>query len=54
VINYHIPEEPERYIHRIGRTGRIGSIGKAMSFIAPEDKKFFARISKLKRNYQVA
>ncbi len=54
VINYHIPEEPERYIHRIGRTGRIGRAGKAMSFIAPEDKRFFARISKLKRNYQVA
>ncbi len=54
VVNYHIPEEPERYIHRIGRTGRIGRSGKALSFIAPEDKKFFARISRLKRNYQVA
>ncbi len=54
VINYHIPEEPERYIHRIGRTGRIGKSGKAMSFIAPEDRRFFARIKQLKRKYQVA
>lgn len=36
VINYDIPEDPENYVHRIGRTGRIGADGVAFSFITPE------------------
>jgi ATP-dependent RNA helicase RhlB len=32
VINYDIPQDPEDYVHRIGRTGRAGSTGKAVSF----------------------
>lgn len=51
VINYHIPEDPEVYIHRIGRTGRIGSYGKAYSFITPEDIRSLLRIKKLKESY---
>ncbi|MCS7308058.1 MAG: DEAD/DEAH box helicase [Aquificaceae bacterium] len=54
VINYHIPEDPEVYIHRIGRTGRIGAYGKAYSLITPEDSKALWRIKKLKESYAVA
>ncbi|MCS7263085.1 MAG: DEAD/DEAH box helicase [Aquificaceae bacterium] len=48
VVNYHIPEDPEVYIHRIGRTGRIGNYGKAYSLVSPEDTKALWRIKKLK------
>ncbi|MFN3471484.1 MAG: DEAD/DEAH box helicase [Aquificaceae bacterium] len=51
VINYHIPEDPEVYIHRIGRTGRIGSYGKAYSLVTPEDSRALMRIKKLKESY---
>lgn len=37
VINYDLPEEAERYIHRIGRTARIGNAGKAISFLSQYD-----------------
>ncbi len=33
VINYDLPQDPEDYVHRIGRTGRIGETGKAINFI---------------------
>ncbi len=33
VFNYDIPEDPEQYVHRIGRTGRAGNTGKAYSFV---------------------
>src|SRR5438105_14085153 len=36
IINYDIPEDPENYVHRIGRTGRMGSDGVAIAFITPE------------------
>lgn len=36
VINFDIPEDPESYVHRIGRTGRIGADGTAIAFVAPE------------------
>lgn len=38
VINYDLPEEPENYVHRIGRTGRGTNKGKAVSFCAPEEE----------------
>lgn len=37
VINYDLPQSPEDYIHRIGRTARAGAEGSALSFISPED-----------------
>lgn len=37
VINFDLPEEPEQYIHRIGRTGRADKKGNAISFITPGD-----------------
>jgi ATP-dependent RNA helicase DeaD len=36
VINYDMPEDPENYVHRIGRTGRIGADGIAIAFVTPE------------------
>jgi ATP-dependent RNA helicase DeaD len=36
VINYDVPEDPENYVHRIGRTGRIGADGVAIAFVTPE------------------
>jgi ATP-dependent RNA helicase DeaD len=36
IINYDISEDPENYVHRIGRTGRIGADGIAISFVTPE------------------
>jgi ATP-dependent RNA helicase RhlB len=37
VINYTLPEEPEDYVHRIGRTGRAGAVGTSISFACEED-----------------
>jgi len=47
VINYDLPNEPENYIHRIGRTGRAGMTGKAYSFCASEDRNYLNEIEKL-------
>jgi ATP-dependent RNA helicase RhlB len=37
VVNYTLPEEPEDYVHRIGRTGRAGAIGTSISFACEDD-----------------
>jgi len=47
VINFEIPNEPETYVHRIGRTGRAKHSGIAMSFSDREEKKHVAAIHKL-------
>ncbi len=47
VINYDIPESPEDYVHRIGRTGRAGESGFAISFVTPDDKAALRDIEKL-------
>jgi ATP-dependent RNA helicase DeaD len=39
VINYDLPEDPENYVHRIGRTGRLGADGIAIAFVNPEQGK---------------
>jgi ATP-dependent RNA helicase DeaD len=39
IINYDLPEDPENYVHRIGRTGRIGANGVAIAFVTPEQGK---------------
>ncbi|MBR4682573.1 MAG: DEAD/DEAH box helicase [Elusimicrobiaceae bacterium] len=40
VINYDLPQSPEDYIHRIGRTGRAGAVGSSISFVAGEEDKW--------------
>ena len=47
VINYDLPQVPEDYIHRIGRTGRAGKEGSALTFLTPNDKAMWNSISKL-------
>ena len=47
VVNYDLPQAPEDYIHRIGRTGRAGADGSAVSFICPEDLIKWRAIQKL-------
>lgn len=44
VINYDLPLEKESYVHRTGRTGRAGNQGKAISFVAPFEKRSLAEI----------
>ncbi|MCC7029438.1 MAG: DEAD/DEAH box helicase [Chitinophagaceae bacterium] len=47
VINYEIPNIPETYVHRIGRTGRAGANGTALSFCDSDEKVFLKDIEKL-------
>lgn len=47
VINYEIPNIPETYVHRIGRTGRAGLGGKALSFCDTDEKPYLRDIHKL-------
>ena len=46
IYNYDIPESPEAYIHRIGRTGRMGDDGCAVTFVAPKDESLLSAIEK--------
>ncbi len=47
VVNYELPNVPEDYVHRIGRTGRAGRTGEAMSLVCHEEMKLLAAIEKL-------
>ncbi len=49
VINYDIPNDPEAYIHRIGRTGRAGRQGDAILFLAPRERRMLRAIEKATR-----
>ncbi|MEE4349196.1 MAG: DEAD/DEAH box helicase [Pacificimonas sp.] len=49
VINFDIPEVPEQYVHRIGRTARAGADGEAISFVAPPEKGDWKAIEKVTR-----
>jgi ATP-dependent RNA helicase RhlE len=49
VINYDLPQEPETYVHRIGRTARAGASGVAVSLCAPEDRPGLKDIERLIR-----
>lgn len=44
VLNYHIPLDPESYVHRIGRTGRAGKSGKAITLVTPLEFRELNRI----------
>ncbi|HKV53157.1 MAG TPA: DEAD/DEAH box helicase [Candidatus Binataceae bacterium] len=46
VINFDMPEEPENYIHRIGRTARMGREGHAISLVTPEERASLGRIER--------
>jgi ATP-dependent RNA helicase DeaD len=44
IINYDLPEDPENYVHRIGRTGRMGADGVAIAFVTREQGKELTNI----------
>ena len=47
VINYDMPDDPEQYVHRIGRTGRMGRDGKAFSLVTPDQGHVLTTIERL-------
>jgi len=47
VVNYELPNVPEDYVHRIGRTGRAGAEGEAVSLVCVDEEGFLADIEKL-------
>jgi ATP-dependent RNA helicase RhlE len=49
VINYELPNEPESYVHRIGRTARAGAEGAALSFCDQSERSYLRAIEKLMR-----
>ncbi len=55
VINYDLPNSPDDYVHRIGRTARAGNTGKAISFAGPEERVAIKQIERLiKKTISVA
>jgi len=50
VINYELPNEPESYVHRIGRTARAGADGEAVSFCDPTEQGYLRDIERLIRH----
>ena len=55
VVNYELPNVPETYVHRIGRTARAGATGIAISFCSGEEREFLRDIEKLiKKSVPVA
>jgi ATP-dependent RNA helicase DeaD len=49
VFNYHLPLDPESYVHRIGRTGRAGKEGMAISLVTPYEFKALSKIEKISK-----
>jgi len=49
VFNFELPNVPEQYVHRIGRTARAGADGIAISYVAPDEKAYLRDIEKLTR-----
>ena len=47
VYNYDIPQDPESYVHRIGRTGRAGKSGQSITFVSPNEMGYLSIIEKL-------
>ncbi|MEN8128896.1 MAG: DEAD/DEAH box helicase [Pseudomonadota bacterium] len=49
VVNFDIPNDPESYVHRIGRTGRAGREGKALLFVQPRERNLLRTIERTTR-----
>ncbi|MFA7604640.1 MAG: DEAD/DEAH box helicase [Novosphingobium sp.] len=49
VFNFELPNVPEQYVHRIGRTARAGADGVSVSFVAPDEKPYLRDIERLTR-----
>ena len=50
VYNYDIPQDPESYVHRIGRTGRAGKGGMSVTFVTPNEMGYLHVIENLTKN----
>jgi ATP-dependent RNA helicase RhlE len=50
VVNFELPNEPESYVHRIGRTARAGGAGIAISFCDPSERGYLRDIERITRN----
>ncbi len=50
VLNYDLPDEPETYVHRIGRTGRAGATGRAVTLCDHDERKLLKAIERLIRH----
>ena len=46
VINYEVPDSPDAYVHRVGRTGRANEVGHAITLVAPEERRALAFLEK--------
>jgi ATP-dependent RNA helicase RhlE len=46
VINYEVPDSAETYVHRVGRTGRADAVGRAITLVAPEERRALAYVAK--------
>ena len=46
VVNYEVPDTPEAYVHRVGRTGRAESTGSALTLVAPEELRALRALEK--------
>jgi ATP-dependent RNA helicase RhlE len=46
VINYEVPDSPDTYVHRVGRTGRADEVGRAVTLVAPEERGALAFLAK--------
>jgi ATP-dependent RNA helicase RhlE len=42
VINYEVPDSPDTYVHRVGRTGRSGAVGQAITLVSAEERRALA------------
>ena len=46
VVNCEVPDSPESYVHRVGRTGRADEVGQAITLVAPEERHALASVAK--------
>ncbi len=46
VINYEVPDSPDTYVHRVGRTGRADEVGHAITLVSPEERRALAYVAK--------
>jgi ATP-dependent RNA helicase RhlE len=47
IINYDLPDDPEVYVHRVGRTARMGAKGKAFSFVSKDQGELLTKVENL-------
>jgi len=46
VVNFEVPDTPEAYVHRVGRTGRSDASGSALTLVAPEELRALRALEK--------